>query len=218
MQLSGVESVTIELPARVPAAALAGLRVPAPLTVHRDEEGDGSASILVLEMRGLGIGRLPPRFDYREVLYRLAVTVGGAPGWLALRCDLDRPVVRALAAAIIRYPVRAASIDIRETADGALAFGATTDAGDLHGALHPVPGDGPAPAPPRRTFVVDRGRVLEVPWDERPAPRRARARVTEVGGSACEAVFGAPLAFAPEALVHRGRTHLCGPARRLPEH
>jgi len=220
MKLSGIESVSVELTASFPADATdaMALRVPAPLALERDGDGQGRVSVLVLEMHALGLGRLPPRFDYREVLYRLGVTVDGAPAWLAVRCDIDRAIVRTMARSIIRYPVRRASIAIAivDVGDPTLTFRARTDSDHLSATLTVVPEQGTPPAvPPRRTFVVDGGALFEVPWDEHPAPVRHHARVVETEGSACRAAFGAPITFAPTAVIHRGRTHFCGAARSV---
>jgi hypothetical protein len=216
MQLSGTEAISIELSAVLEAGPTDALapRVAAPLTLERDAAGRGCLSVLVLEMHGLGVGWALPTFDYREVLYRLGVIVDGVPAWLALRCDLDRVMVRRMAAATIRYPVQRATIAIEQVDGGTVSFRAETDVDSLAAKLRlHASGELPATIPPRRTFVVDRGRVLEVPWDERAAPARDHAAVTDVDNSACRSVYGAPVTFDGTALVHRGRKHFCGRAR-----
>jgi hypothetical protein len=218
VRLSGVEHVSVEVGVSLGAAATLAMeaRVPSPLVLARGGSGHAHASLLVLEMRGLGLGRLPPRFGYREVLYRLGVTIDGAPAWLALRCDIDRPLVATMARSLIRYPVRSATIAIDEPSGATLSLGARTSSDDLAMTLSLVPGRGtPEAIPPRRTFVVDGGALFEVPWDERPAPERHDADVVACSGSALEAAFGGPTTFEPRALVHRGRGHFCGPARRV---
>ena len=187
MRLSGTESISIELSGVLDAAATDALAlgVPAPLGLERDADGRGCLSVLVLEMHGLGLAWTLPKFDYREVLYRLGVTMDGAPAWLALRCDLDRALVRGMAGAIIRYPVQRATIDIEEVDGATFTFRAATDADSLSAKLRLEASRGvPAPTPPRRTFVVDGGRLFEVPWNERAAPSRDHASVTDVESSA----------------------------------
>ena len=216
MRLSGTEAISVELAASIAPSAVEALlgTVPEPLSVQRDEAGCGSLSVLVLEMRGLGLAWPLPTFDYREVLYRLGVMADGAPAWLALRCDLDRALVRAAAGAMIRYPVRRAAIEIDHSDDQICTFRSVTDGDSLSATLRlEATGAPPAVTLPRRTFVVDRGDIFEVPWDERAAPRRSHARVREAQTSACCAVFGGPVVFDERAVVHRGRTHFCGAAR-----
>lgn len=217
MELVGTESVSVELSARLDLAATdaMALRVPAPLVLERDGAGRASASVLALEMSGLGLGRLPLRFDYKEVLYRLGVAVDGAPAWLALRCDIDRPLVRSFARAIIRYPVCPATITIDERADRTITLLANTHRDHLSMTLALVEGqDAPEASPPRRTFVVDGPTLFEIPWGERPAPRRHHADVVAIDGASTDAVFGGSVTFEPRALVHHGRGHRCGAARR----
>lgn len=219
MRLTGTEVISIELSGSLSPAATGSFaaRVPAPLAIARDDGGAGHVSVLVLEMHGLGLARGLPRFDYREVLYRLGVTVDGQAAWLALRCDLDRALVRAMAARIIRYPVCGARIDIDEPDARTVTFRAVTDGDVLAASLRLAEeGAAPAVAPPRRTFVIDRGRLYEVPWDERAAPVRAEALVSGVDAGGCTTVFGAGVDLDARAIVHRGRGHVCGAARRHP--
>lgn len=214
----GTESVSVELSARLDLAATDAIarRVPAPLVLERDGAGRGSASLLVLEMSGLGLGGLPPRFDYLEVLYRLGVEVDGAPAWLALRCDIDRPLVRSFARAVIRYPVCPATITIDERGDRTLTLRAHTARDHLSVTLAVVEGhDAPEARPPRRTFVVDGPTLFEIPWDERPAPLRHHADLVAVDGPSIDAVFGGSVTLDPRAVVHHGRVHRCGAARRV---
>lgn len=203
MRLIGTEAVSLELAGSLSAAATDAVRLPAPLQITRDSSGRGHLSLLVLEMHGLGLGRLPPRFDYREVLYRLGVVIDDEPAWLAIRCDIDRTLVRRMAAATIRYPVRRAVIAIDQPDGHTVTFRSD----DLSATLEIIDGAMPAPVAPARMFVVDDDALYEVPWDERPAPLRAEAKVVASAGDAT-------ITFDGTALIHRGRTHLCGPARR----
>ncbi|CAN5876870.1 hypothetical protein BH11MYX4_BH11MYX4_70210 [soil metagenome] len=216
MRMSGTEVVSIELAATIsPSAADAlALRVPPQLTMDRDASGEGHIDVLAFEMRGLGLGWPLPRLDYLEVLYRLGTALNGVPAWLVLRCDVDRALVRTMAAAVIRYPVRAAAIQLEHGAGSTNTLRAETASDSLSATLFPAaPGEVPPVRAPRRTFVVDRDRLFEVPWDERPAPERTFATVRDVESSACLSIFGAPVTFASTAVVHRGRTHICGRSR-----
>ncbi|MFO0640820.1 MAG: hypothetical protein U0183_16485 [Polyangiaceae bacterium] len=210
--------MSVELGARLDLAATDAMarRVPPPLVIERDAGGRGSASLLVLEMSGLGLGRLPPRFDYREVLYRVGVEVDREKAWLAVRCDIDRPLVRSFARAVIRYPVCPATITIDDRGDRTLTLRAHTARDHLSVTLAVEEGqDAPEPSPPRRTFVVDGPTLFEIPWDERPAPRRQTSDVVAIEGPSTGAVFGGAVTFDPRAVVHHGRVHRCGAARRV---
>jgi hypothetical protein len=151
--------------------------------------------------------------NYREVLWRLGVVFEGAPAWLALRCDIDRLLVRRMAARVIRYRVERAHITFEEKQDQAVAVRAEA-AGRVIAATM-VMEEPIAHKPPRRTFVVHERELFEVPWHERPAPARAVARVTVIDASASRTVFGAPVAFEDTCVVHRGRTHYCASAVRV---
>ena len=67
----------------------------------------------------------------------------------------------------------------------------------------------------RRTFVARGEAVYEIPWDE-IAPARARsAEVTVAEGSLLALTFGDAATLDGTGVVHRGRVHVCGFARRL---
>ncbi|HVY45622.1 MAG TPA: hypothetical protein VHB21_07065, partial [Minicystis sp.] len=69
--------------------------------------------LFAFRMRGLRArGLFAPRFDYDELLWRVGVMLDGAPAWFAVACDIDRPVMRALGAALVRYPVRASTLAV----------------------------------------------------------------------------------------------------------
>jgi hypothetical protein len=178
--------------------------VPAPLRV---DDGAVRVNLLVFAMRGLAMKGVPrPRFDYREALWRIAVRVDGELAWFAIACDIDDPVVRALGGRIVRYPTRAARIDARwrvATAAGTLELHLTETA-------EPV-----AAVAARRTFVRAGSRVYEIPWEEIAAPERRLARVDVVADALADATFGGGVAWDGSGVVHRGRVHMCGVARRV---
>jgi hypothetical protein len=224
MRLVGTETISAELAGSLPRARGEALLARTagtkrsnalPLTLELDDAERSRVSVLVLAMKGLGVAGLPFGLDYHEVLYRFGVVYDGAPAWLALRCDIDRALVRKMAAAIIRYPVRSAAIDIERNASTVMLRAKTRDdvfEATLHFASPQIT---PEHVPPRRTLVVHREHVYEVPWAERPAPVRDRAAITVADTSACRAVFGTEVAF-DDAIVHQGRTHLCGAATLIP--
>jgi hypothetical protein len=199
--LRGTEADTLELDG---ALAGAQVHVPAPLTCA---DSPMRVNILLFAMRGLTVRGVPwPRFDYHEALWRIAVELDGEPAWLATACDLDSPVIRALGRRIVRYPTRVARFAGRwsvEAAGGALAV-------ELAETEH-----APAAQPPRRTLVTDRGCVYEIPWQEIAAPVRRTARVALVTDTLSAITFESRATWSETGLVHRGRIHMCGVARRV---
>jgi hypothetical protein len=214
VRLSGTEILALEIEGALEGGVGEELvRTSPPFAVERDAEGRARVAILALSMKGLKTSGVPgPRFDYLEVLYRLGIVFEGHRAWLAVRCDIDRGLVRSMARAIIKYPVRAATIAIADDGKGGL----TVDAGDALRLRASYEDGAPAPDPvkPRRTFVAHRGRLYEVPWDELPAPRRASVAIGSID-VADGGVFGSEIAFAPSGVAHWGRTHICGPARAV---
>jgi hypothetical protein len=216
MRLEGTEEISIELDGELdPAGAEAfAKRLPTSLRVDADafSHGYGRVSILVLQMRGLGLRRVPllPGADYLEVLYRLSIVVGGVRAWLAVRCDLDRAAIRATASRVIRYPVQSALIEILTPSDEIVAVRERVRGASLEATLR-LDEETDA-APTRRTFVMQREQLYEIPWDERTTTRPRRATVEDVDTSACTEVFGAPVTITGAAIVHRGRRHFCASA------
>src|SRR4051794_15229071 len=101
--LRGVETFAVRVRGSVEAAALAA-RLPAPI---EPDEAAGRAAVdcTFLRLRDLGLGRLPPRFDYDEALLRAAVRVAGARAFFVLRCFIDRRLPAFFASSLVRYPV-----------------------------------------------------------------------------------------------------------------
>ncbi len=199
--LTGTETETLELDGTLPASA--GASVPLPL---RLAEGPVPVNVLFFAMRGLRMRGVPwPAFDYREALWRIAVELDGEPAWLAVACDLDSAMIRAFGRRIVRYPTRVARFDGHWSV---VAEGGAFSTESTLGAASP------AAVPPRRTFVRDGGRVYEIPWEEVPAPERHVASVGVLSDSLSAPTFGARATWSPSGLVHRGRIHSCGIARR----
>jgi hypothetical protein len=170
--------------------------------------------LLLFVMRGLALRPLRwPSFDYREALWRVGVTFEGENSWLALRCDIDSGLVRAFGRRIVRYPTRSARFEVTDdtwklhATEGTLSVRFERDgAGQLEAA---------GATKPRRTFVLDRGRPFEIPWEEVAAPTRTRVRAAIVDDSLSRASFGASVRWQADALALEGRIHMCGVARAI---
>lgn len=212
MELTGTEAISLELGGHIDADRAALLAGPGLDVVER--RGRVRIGLLVLQMRGLGLG--PLRLSYGEALWRLAVLWAGRPAWLGLACDLDRPLVRWLAARLIRYPVRAARIDLLGAPDG-IRCEVRSRAGRLRLACTETLAQPPA-EPPRPLLVRERpgGRLFSVPWGEVPAPERRAVllRPDDPDLALARATFGEAqtLALDRAGVLHRGRLHRCGRA------
>lgn len=216
MELTGTEAISLELGGHIDAERAALLAGPGLGVVER--RGRVQIGLLVLQMRDLG----PLRLCYGEALWRLAVTQAGRPAWLGLACDLDRAAVRWLAARLIRYPVRAAGIDL-PTRPGPQDPPGPTDeircevrarAGSLLLVCKETRAQPPA-EPPRPLLVRERpgGRLFSVPWGEVPAPER-RAVLLQPDGclDLARVTFGETPVMDRAGVLHRGRLHRCGVA------
>jgi hypothetical protein len=191
MKLRGTEALTLEIGADVPARGLVPERF----------EVDGRANVLFFHMTGLSVAR----FDYFEALWRVSIRYEGAPAWLVVKCDIDHPVVRALGARFIRYPTRAARI---VGSEGKW----TVDAGGTKLDVRVKDEDKASVPEPRRTFVAS---GHEIPWEEVP-PSRARAvKVIVEDDALVRATFGDSAKLDATGVVHRGREHICGFAKRI---
>ncbi len=231
MELAGVEALTIELDGSVPVAAARALAGPRIDLDARD--GRASVSLLLFRMRGLrpvGVGwpfgapgRAPhgapfapipgPAFDYDEALWRVGVRHEGLPAWLVVACDLDSVAIRVAGRWLVRYPARRAAFEMARDGE---RWRARVDAAGASIAVSAaeLPAS-PPPAPPRRVIARSGGALHEIPWREDPAPHRREADVTVPLDSLGEVTFGARVDWAPRGLVHTGRVHRCGVARRL---
>jgi len=194
MELRGTEALTLEIGADVDARKLAPARF----------EVDGRANILFFRMTGLSIAR----FDYFEALWRVSIVHEGVPAWLGVKCDIDHPIVRALGARFVRYPTRAARIVGSEGKWSVDAAGTKLDVR--------VADEDSAKVPElRRTFVAEGDRVWEIPWNEEP-PAKARAvNITVEDDALVRATFGEGAKLDSAGVVHRGRVHICGFAKRI---
>jgi len=199
--LRGTERTTLEIEGRI-EGAIDGIDAPF--------ETDGTVSLLLFSMRRLAFRALPwVGMSYHEGLWRIGIRVDGSPAWLAVRCDLDSAIVRALGRRIVRYPAKAASFEVARdgwtlhATEGALSV--RFEASD----------DTPAPEPPRRTFVMSEGRAFVIPWEEIAAPSRASARVEVLLDTLSVPTLGSRVSWSSQGLAHRGRIHMCGVARPM---
>lgn len=197
--MRGTEALTLEVGVSI-SSAFARAIVPERFEV------EARASVLFFKMSELTASFFPlAKFDYAEALWRIAIRHEGEPAWFAVKCDLDHPVVRTLGARLVRYPTRAARIIGSE---GRWSV-ATSDAKlELR-----VSDDDDTEIPPLRRMFVPGG--FEIPWDE-VAPTRARsARITMGDDALVRATLGEDAKLDGTGVVHRGRVHMCGFARRV---
>jgi len=194
MKMRGTEALTLEVGANVDSRKLVPDRF----------EVDGRANILFFKMTGLS----PFGFDYFEALWRVSVRHEGALAWLAVKCDIDHPIVRALGARFVRYPTRAARIVGSEGKWSVDAAGTKLDLGVRDEDKTSVP-------ELRRTFVASGDRVFEIPWNEEPPAKARSVKLTVQDDALVRATFGEDAKLDETGVVHRGRVHICGFARRV---
>ncbi len=168
-------------------------------------EVEPRASLLLFKMSGLAASFFPlVKFDYAEALWRIAIRHEGEPAWFAVKCDLDHPVVRALGARLVRYPTRAARIVGSEGRWSVRTEAASLELG--------VSDEDTALVPSLRRIFVPGG--FEIPWDEVPPGRARSARIKVTDDALLRATLGDDAKLDATGVVHRGRTHMCGFARR----
>lgn len=208
--------LTLELEGTLPRARAEELAGPG-LEVER--AGDRAAvSLLLFQMKGLRPRGLPaPPLDYGEALWRVGVIRDGAKAWLGHACDIDHPLVRLTGAWLVRYPIRVGSFGFESDGDGGCS--AAVDAAGarfvVRARAEDPRGEGPKANPPRRIFVRSRRALFEIPWREDPAPRRWAVTLDLADVALGAETFGADVTWAPSGVVHRGRVHRCGLARRV---
>lgn len=203
--LRGTEELSFELAGSI-AERDARARLPPELQPAL-VAGRARVALTVFRMHGLRVRGLPgPGLDYSEALWRLAVEHRGELAWLAVACDLDSALIRSTGRALIRYPVREASLGLAEdgfsvrAAEGVLAI----ELGAPVSAELESPGTRPL-------LVASGGRLWRVPWAEVPAPG-SRSRALEVRADTLSRTTLGPIDWDPVALCLRGRGHRCGRA------
>jgi hypothetical protein len=211
MELAGTEAHTVEIGGELELEA-AARHLGGQLEIRRGPEGGAEVSVLFFAMRRLGMVspvRAGPRFDYDEALWRIGVVHEGAPAWFAVACDLDSAAVRGMGALLVRYPVRAAYLDI----SGVAAY-ARAEARAIAVRVGPEKA-APEPVPPRPLFVGSGRALFRVPWREDPAPFRREVELQVADAGLTGTTFGGEVTWSRTGLVHRGRTHRCGVAVRV---
>ena len=198
MELRGTEALTLEVGASLSADHARALVPP------RFELEGGRANVLFFRMTELSIAR----FDYFEALWRVSIRHEGALAWLAVKCDIDHPIVRALGARFVRYPTRAARIVGSEGKWSIDAAGTKLEIGVRDEDRASVPET-------RRTFVTTGDRVWEIPWSEEPPAKARLAKLNVTDDALVRATFGEGAKLDETGIVHRGRVHVCGFARRV---
>lgn len=211
IQLSGTESLTLEIGASLPVGSAREL-ISEGLELEQ-KQGRVPASLLLFRMSGLhGRGLPVPHFDYWEALWRVGIVWDGAPAWVGLKCDLDHAFIVWAGARFIRYPVRRAAFVCVE---GQASCAVTVTVSGVSFQVGATFGDTVGAVAPRRLLVRHRGGLYEVPWEEEPAPYRAHAEIAVLENVLAQETFGRGASFERVGTVHRGRTHRCGLARRL---
>ncbi len=204
--MRGTEALTLEIDASVDARSIVPTRF----------EVDGRANVLLFKMTGLSAFR----FDYFEALWRVSIVHEGVRAWLAVKCDIDHPIVRALGARFVRYPTREARI---VGSEGKWSVDAAGTKLELR-----VRDEDSAKMPElRRTFVArpakaaradsdaSGDRVWEIPWNEEPPAKARRVKVSVQDDALVRATFGEGAKLDETGVVHRGRVHICGFAKRV---
>lgn len=211
LELRGTEALTLEVELTCAVEAARRL-LPAALAPVVDAEGRARASLLLFAMEGMRVVGLPgPRLAYREALWRLRVRRDGEEAWFAAACDLDQPLVRAVGASLIRYPVRRARCDFGAGATPRFSVVAAGEALELVAR----PGTTRLEAvPPLPVFTAAGGALFRIPWRETPGPERVEAEVAVRADSLAVATLGS-VRWATGAALMRGRTHHCGAAERV---
>lgn len=216
LELNGTEALTVEIGGHLPEDRAREILGP-----DLDPElraGAATVSLLIFQMRGLQLGRLPfPSFDYGEALWRIGLHFAGGPAWFAVACDLDRPAVRWAGRRIVRYPVRRAILRfspsltpleggtrIEVLAAGERLLLQTLGVGATRVA-----------EPPRRAIVRAGATLFEIPWREDPAPVRHETSIDLLDADLVERTLGPGAVLDAMGLLHRGRRHHCGLAHRL---
>lgn len=205
----GRERVTIELDG---AFDPAGLAVPAGIELELTQ-GAARVRLFAFFVEGIRIAGVPlVRASYAEVLWRVAVraAVGAeaaiAPAWWAVCCDLGARGPRLAARRWVRYPVRAAEVEVAE----ARVRVAAPAGGELAIAIG-APGG--AAAVEQRPLITGLDAAWVVPWGD--DGREAEGAPASVERDTLSAVtLGREVRWSPTALVRRGREHRCGAGRR----
>lgn len=223
----GRERVTIELEGTFDPA---GLAVPAGVALD-PPEGPARVRLFAFFVEGLRIAGVPlVRASYAEVLWRVAVRAGidepagedaradGAPAWWAICCDLGARGPRVAARRWVRYPVRAADVEVAAQRVRVAAPG-----GELSIAIGP-PGGPPAERAEERAEIEPRRLITgldaawAVPWgddgDDGDGGQAQAAPARVERDTLSEVTLGAAVRWSPTAVVRRGREHRCGTARR----
>lgn len=212
LTLTGTEELSIEVSGNLPKDRAMALVGDMPLELVK---GHVPVSLLLVQMKGLRAeGLATPGFNYGQALWRIGIKLDNVPAWLGLLCDIDSTLVRKSAGWLIRYPLRTATFHF----EGSQARGAVDiTANGKRCAVFATPtlAEAPPPEAPRRLVVKSSNALWEVPWAEEPAPFRRVARIAFAAEELAEETFGAAVRFLPEGLLHRGRIHRCGPAKKL---
>ncbi len=215
----GRERVTIELDG---AFDPAGLAVPAGIELD-PAHGEARVRLFAFFVEGIRIAGVPFfRASYAEVLWRVAVRAAVdrasgepagedtrpeiVPAWWAIRCDLGARGPRFAARRWVRYPVRAAEVEVA----GERVRVVAAAEGELAIAIGVAGG---AAAVEQRPLITGLDAAWAVPWGD-DGSEAAEAPVSVERDTLSMVTLGAEVRWSPTALVRRGREHRCGTARR----
>jgi hypothetical protein len=217
-ELAGIEEATVEIEGTIPEEAARRILGRTGLAPEIAAPGQARIGVLLFRMSRLGPRALAGKLglSYGEALFRVGTTLGGVPAWACPACDLDRAPVRALGRWIVRYPTVAARIAIDDRGEVWRAYtaaaGETLEVSARIGGVRSV-------RTPRRAIVIEGARIFQIPWREEPGAwcRAADAEVVRDARArtALALLEGEPITWEREALVLRGRRHVCGVARRV---
>ncbi len=207
----GREHLTVELEG---AFDPAGLAVPAGVELE-PAEGPARVRLFAFFVEGIRIAGVPLlRASYAEVLWRVSVRADGEPAWWAICCDLGARGPRFAARRWVRYPVRAADVEVGEERVRVTApEGELSIAVGPQGAVEPgEPGESAAVEP--RRLITGLDAEWAVPWGDDGRGDAQVAAVCVERDTLSRITVGAEVRWAPTAVVRRGREHRCGTARR----
>lgn len=212
VQFRGREDVTLGLHGTCDGAGLTWSPVFEP-----DREGARlRVNLCLLRLFDLGVRGLPgPRFDYVEALWRVRGRWRSAPAWLVLRCDVWPTVPRWLAAVFDRYDTRAPERFRVEGDARGLAVTLRADDRDFSltttadGAIASALSSGLS------LLTLRGGAVHHIPWQDDATAQAMSYSCAVRDEGLGRASFGAPVEWAPRAVVSWARVHACAPAYRV---
>jgi hypothetical protein len=206
MEFIGTEKFGLEIFGHMPTA-IAKDKVGGNISVD-DNSGRVPVSLTVLQLQGIKHPKVPIKFDYVEVLWKIAVILKKRPTWLIVATDIDQPVARSLVGLLMGYPTRGSNIDINDSqrvADVAIRTGEVSL--NIHAELNT---GSPTQAEKRLLAVRDGARFFKVPWGGAQARTRQTAFVTLGDSGLASETLADGVQWEESATVWHTREHSCG--------